>query len=141
MRCADIMKTDLECVTPETTVQTAAQRMRIENVGFLPVCDSSKKVVGTITDRDLAIRVLADARPESLPVQDVMTRDIVSCRPEDDLRVAEELMARHRKSRIVCLDGRDQLVGVISLSDIADRNDGNRAVRTMQGVSSREVRA
>ncbi|HZA49460.1 MAG TPA: CBS domain-containing protein, partial [Myxococcaceae bacterium] len=62
MRCEEIMKKDVECVSPQDTVQAAAKRMRDENIGFLPVCDQSKKVQGTVTDRDLAIRVLADGR-------------------------------------------------------------------------------
>ena len=59
MRCREIMKSDVECVEPRATVQDAARRMRDEEIGFLPVCDDSMKVLGTVTDRDLTIRVLA----------------------------------------------------------------------------------
>lgn len=139
MRCDEIMKRNLECVTPTDTVQSAAKRMRETNVGFLPVCDQAKKVLGTITDRDLAIRVLADARATSTPVADVMTREVVACRPEDDLKKAQDLMARGHKSRVMCIDAAGKLVGVISLSDIAQREDGN-ATQTLRKVSEREAR-
>jgi CBS domain-containing protein len=134
------MKRDLQCVSPQDTVLTAAQRMRDEDVGFLPVCDASKKVLGTITDRDLTIRVLADGRAAATAVSDVMTRQVVACRPEDDLRVAEELMSKHHKSRMMCLDANGQLVGIISLSDVAQKESGTKASQTLRDVSQREAR-
>jgi CBS domain-containing protein len=139
MRCQEIMKKDLKCISPNESVQIAARRMRDENIGFLPVCDDSKKVLGTVTDRDLAIRVLAQGSPAGTHVQEVMTREVVSCRPEDDLRKAQELMARHQKSRLMCVDDAGQLLGVISLSDLAQHEEG--ASSTLRSVSEREVRA
>jgi CBS domain-containing protein len=141
MRCDEIMKRSIECVGVADTVQSAAKRMRSENVGFLPVCEPSRRVLGTVTDRDIAIRIVADARPASTTVEEVMTREVVSCRPEDDLRRAEDLMARHHKSRIMCIDDQDRLVGIISLSDIAQKSDGVRASRTLQRITEREIRA
>jgi CBS domain-containing protein len=141
MRCEEVMKKDVECVSPQDTVQAAAKRMRDENIGFLPVCDPSKKVQGTITDRDLSIRILAEARPATTQVKDVMTREVVAIRPQDDLRKAEELMSKNHKSRIMCVDENGRLVGVISLSDIAQREEAGRAAQTMRGISERETRA
>ncbi|HZA13106.1 MAG TPA: CBS domain-containing protein, partial [Myxococcaceae bacterium] len=141
MRCEEIMKTDVECVSPQDTAQAAAKRMRDENIGFLPVCDQSKKVQGTITDRDLTIRLLADGRPATTQVKDVMTREVVAIRPQDDLRKAEELMSKNHKSRIMCVDEGGRLVGVISLSDIAQREEAGRAAQTLRNVSEREAHA
>ena len=141
MRCEEIMKKDVECVSPQDTVQAAAKRMRDENIGFLPVCDQSKKVQGTITDRDLTIRLLADGRPATTQVKDVMTREVVAIRPQDDLRKAEELMSKNHKSRIMCVDEGGRLVGVISLSDIAQREEAGRAAQTLRNVSEREAHA
>lgn len=141
MRCEEIMKRDVECVSPQDNVQTAARRMLKENVGFLPVCDGSNRVLGTVTDRDLTLRVLAEARSATTPVDDVFTHELVACRPEEDLRTAEELMAKHQKSRIMCVDPAGRLVGVISLSDIAHRESSARASQTLRAVSAREARA
>src|SRR5690606_6330023 len=106
-----------------------------------PVCDETGTAVGTITDRDLAIRVLAEGRaPETTTAADVMTRDIVSCAPEDDLLVAEMLMSKHKVSRILCVDGARHPVGVISLSDVAERETGLRASAVLRSVSQREAR-
>ena len=141
MRCEELMKRDVECVSPQATAQAAAQRMREQQIGFLPVCDESQKVLGTVTDRDLAVRILADARAPTTPVGEVLTREVVACRPEDDLRKAQELMGRNHKSRIMCVDGEDRLVGVISLSDIAQKENGAKASQTLRKVSEREARA
>lgn len=139
MLCQDVMKRNVTHVLDTETVQTAARHMRDHNIGFLPVLDASGKVVGTLTDRDVALRLVADNRPATLRVAEVMTREVVHCRPEDDIGTAEQHMMRHHKSRIVCLDHAEHLVGVISLSDIAEREEGVRAVEILRGVAEREV--
>lgn len=141
MNCKEIMKRDVECVSPENSVESAARKMRDENVGFLPVCDGSKQVVGTITDRDIVIRLVAGSLPASTTVEDVMSREVVACKPDDDIRKAEELMGQHRKSRIMCLDDSGNVVGVISLSDIAQREDDAHFINTMRQITQREAQA
>jgi CBS-domain-containing membrane protein len=132
------MKRSAACVSKDDLVVTAAAKMRDENVGFLPVCDENKKVQGTITDRDIAIRVCAESRPQDTTrVGDVMTREVVSCRQSDDLGKARQLMAEKRKSRIVCLDENDCLAGVISLADIA-QDDDDAGGRALRDITSRE---
>jgi CBS domain-containing protein len=141
MRCEHIMKRNVECVSPGDSVQTAAMRMRDQNIGFLPVCEKDMKVLGTITDRDLTIRVLAEGRPAATRVQDVMTGEPIACRPQDELRRAEELMGSHQKSRIMCVNEDGVLAGIISLSDIAQQEKASRAAQTMRDVSQRESHA
>ena len=140
MRCEQIMKRNVKCVSPRDTVEDVARRMRDDNIGFMPVCDQSRKTHGTLTDRDLAIRVLADHKPASTLVEDVMTREVISCRPEDDIDKAAQLMARSHKSRIICVDKNGSLVGVISLSDIAQHATGPRATDILRQISEREAR-
>jgi CBS domain-containing protein len=140
MKCIDIMKTDIECVSAETSIQAAARKMRDQNVGFLPVCDEGMRVSGTVTDRDLAIRGVAEGRAPGTPVASLMSIDVIACRPEDPLSYARELMGQHHKSRIMCLDGHGRLAGVISLSDIAQLDEVT-ALDTLRQVSSREARS
>jgi CBS domain-containing protein len=140
MLCKDVMKTNVECLSPTDHVQSAARRMREKNIGAIPVCDDKRTVIGMVTDRDLALRVIADSRPATTPLSDVMTKDIVSCRPTDDIQRAQELMGKHQKSRILCTEN-GRAVGVISLSDIVSRVDGAGAMQTMRQVTAREVRA
>src|SRR5881296_2422204 len=104
MRCEEIMKRDVECIAPMQPVQEAARRMRDANVGFLPVCDSTRKVLGAITDRDIALRIVAENRPPTTVVGDVMTREVIACRPDDEVTRAEQLMGKHHKSRMICTD-------------------------------------
>ncbi len=140
MRCEEIMKRDVECLGLDDTVGQAAIRMRDTNIGFLPVCDEAGKVVGTLTDRDIAVRLVAAGDPPTTKANEIMSREVVSCRPADDISVAERLMGDHHKSRILCLDEDGALAGVISLSDIAQHEEGTRAAQTMRDVTAREAR-
>jgi CBS domain-containing protein len=137
MLCEDIMKTDVESVSPVDTIQDAARRMRDDNVGFLPVCDESRQVLGTITDRDIALRAVAEAQPASTPVEDIMSGEVVACSPKDTIDTALQLMAENHKSRIMCLDDEGRLIGIISLSDIAQLV--GEASETLRQVSDREA--
>lgn len=141
MRCKEIMKRDIACVAPLDTVQVAAQRMREHNVGFLPVCDQRRQVVGAVTDRDLALRIVAEALPAHTLIREVMTEDIVWCHPDDPLHKAQEKMAKHRTSRILCTDLAGALVGVLSLSDLARHGDDTRAAVGLRRTDRREVRS
>ena len=141
MRCDRVMQQEIAFVQPEDSAQRAAQMMREENVGFLPVCDETGCVVGTITDRDLAIRVCAEGGdPADFAVGEIMTRALVTCRPEDELTKAEELMARFKKSRILVTDEADRLLGIISVTDIVSRDSNKHAAHTLRKIIEREVR-
>src|SRR5687768_4706621 len=132
MLCRDIMKQRVECLSPLDTVQTAACKMRDSNIGFLPVCDAGGAVTGTLTDRDVAIRLVAENRSAAAPVADIMSNEVVCCHPDDDVIEAERLMSEKHKSRIVCIDDSGALVGVISLSDIVQHEKSGRAADTMR---------
>jgi CBS domain-containing protein len=137
-RCLQIMKRDVECLSSGDSVQSAAARMRDQNIGFLPVCSETDEVLGTITDRDIAIRVVAEQLSPRTRAEEVMTPEVIACRPQDEVELAQELMAQYRKSRIMCIDDEGRLAGVISLSDIAD-HVGDGAARTLSAVSRREA--
>jgi CBS domain-containing protein len=139
MRCQEIMKQLVECVSPKDPVRSAAQRMRSGNIGFLPVCSEDRRVLGTLTDRDIALRIVSEGRPATTPVDEIMTREVVACRPEDSVKKAEQLMGHYRKSRILCLDGSGRLAGVLSLSDLAELETGG-AARTLREIAQREAR-
>jgi CBS domain-containing protein len=139
MRCEELMKKDVITVSPQDSVLQAARYMKDQNIGFIPVCDQDKKVVGTLTDRDITIRVVAESKDFNTKVDSIMSKDVVSCRPTDDLEQAELLMMDKQKSRIVCLDDQGKLAGVISLSDIAQAESGDKASDVLRDVSEREA--
>lgn len=105
------------------------------------MCDEAGRATGAITDRDIAIRIVAEGHPPQTTVQEAMSMEVVACLADDDVKLAERMMARHHKSRIMCVDANGVLVGVISLSDIVERDEPLRAARTAKEVSQREVRS
>jgi len=141
MFCREIMKPDVRYVTPQTTVAQVAVLMRDEQIGFIPICDEARKVIGIVTDRDIVVRVVAESESPNDPIARFMTPDVIACRSTDDLSVAQDLMGEMQVSRMLCLDEAGQLEGVISLSDIAQTADGLRAVATLRSVTLREARA
>lgn len=138
MICRELMKHQVISLLPFDSVRKAAVTMRDRGVGFLPICDNEGRILGTLTDRDIALRVVADDVPLETSVIEVMTREVVGCRPEADIREAQRLMATRQKSRILCLDDGGHVVGVISLSDIAQYESPERVGETARRVSERE---
>ena len=136
MNCRDVMLTLVYQCTGDTPVATCARMMREEAIGFLPVVDALGGVVGVVTDRDLVVRVLADQKSPTTPVGDVMSPGpFVTCRPDEPLRSLEQRMANAKKSRALVQDKNGALLGIISLSDIAQVEPS--AIRT--GTLMREV--
>lgn len=139
MLCRDVMRRPVHCAASHESAQSAAQRMQDANIGFLPVCDEGGSLVGVVTDRDLALRVCADGSSATgIRVADIASGAVVSCRPDEDLTRAEELMVREKKSRIVVTDAKGGVEGVISLSDVA-MADTARAAGILREVAAREV--
>jgi CBS domain-containing protein len=138
--CAELMKGDVQTLVPDDTVRWAAEKMTWADVGFLPICDLDRHVLGAITDRDIIVRAVAKGRsPEETRVDEVMSNEVVFCRMSDDIAEAERLMSQHQVSRIVVTDGNGVLQGVISLSDLAERASARRAARTLRAVAAREA--
>jgi CBS domain-containing protein len=140
MIAEQIMNRSPKCLTEKDTVRQAATLMRDENIGFVPICDEAGHIVGTVTDRDIAVRLVAEDGASNVALSWLMSRDPVVCRSKDDLSTIEKLMEDNHKSRIVCVDDHDQPVGVISLSDIAKVEEGERAARVLRIITEREVR-
>ena len=139
-RCARVMKTVPQSVNDDDSIQIAAEIMAAANIGFLPVCDDGGKVVGTVTDRDIVVRAIARGLDPALAhVAEVMSRNVVACRPDDELALAEQFMADYQVSRLVITDEDGVLAGVISLSDIAEHEPARRAARTLRAVAAREA--
>jgi CBS domain-containing protein len=121
MQCKEVMEQNVQFVRRDDEVGSAAKTMRDAEIGFLPVCDpENNKIVGTLTDRDIAIRLVAEGKEPETPVSDVMTTAPIFCHSHDDIDQARKLMESHQVSRVIVLDDNDVLAGIISLADIAD---------------------
>jgi len=140
MKCADIMNRNLEWLTEKDTVFEAARVMAETGVGFLPICDAHKRVVGVVTDRDLATRALAKrVALDTTSATLVMSSPAVTCLETADVTEAETLMAEERKSRLVITDADGTLTGVISLADLIEQVRGRKSLETVRAVLWREA--
>jgi len=139
MLCEELMTADVGVAFTGQPVRAAARVMRDLNVGFVPVCQSDGTVVGTVTDRDLAIRVLAEELPPSTPLDDVMSDGLVTCKPSDDIRAAEERMRTNQVNRILVIGDDGKLAGVISLADLAQYENEQRVGELAADITERET--
>lgn len=129
MKCQDVMTANPACCTPNDNVARIATLMKDENVGSIPVCEDgqSKRLIGIVTDRDLALKVVAECREaEGTRVEQVMTRRPVTCAATDDLDKAIQAMEQHQIRRILVVDADGRLKGIIAQADVAMRNDDAR---------------
>lgn len=143
-KCIEVMtKNPIYCL-PNDAVAKAAQLMKNENIGPIPVIEDeqTKKLVGIVTDRDLALKVVADGRdPKSTKVEEVMTRKVVTCRPEDDLQKALDAMSEHQLRRIPVVDDDNKLVGIIAQADVATRvNQPQKTAEMVKEISQSSPR-
>ena len=139
MRCEELMTSEVELLDVRATVRDAARMMRDLNIGFLPVVDDGQQLVGVLTDRDIAVRVVAENHGPDVAVDQVMTEDVITCDPDDDVERAEALMRVNQKSRLVCVDETGHVAGVISLADLAQYEDETRAGEVIADVTARET--
>ncbi len=136
MKAKDIMTKDPRVVTPETTVQEAARLMQSEDTGILPVVESegSRRLLGVVTDRDIAIRVVAEGRMQA-QVRDAMSSGIKTCNEDDDVKDVMDLMASEQVRRIPIVDEGGTIVGIVSQADIVREGDDKRAEETIERIS------
>jgi len=126
MKCMDVLTKDPVCCLPDDTVEQAARLMKKEDVGPIPVIESrqSKKLLGIVTDRDMAVKVVAEGRDnKQTKVEEIMTRNPVTCHPNDDLQVALDAMAQHQIRRVPVVDDQGRITGIIAQADVATRTD------------------
>ncbi len=135
-KIAEVMSDRPRAVTPQTSVREAAQLMEQEDVGSLPVVEEGTRLVGIVTDRDLAVRVLAHGSdPEQTRVGEVASTDVVALTPEHDLDEALKLMAREQVRRLPIVAGENQLVGVVSQADVARASKEKTAGKVVEAIS------
>jgi len=140
MKNSDIMTKDLVYSRPSDMVSDVAQLMKDEDIGPVLIVDDTndgKRLVGIVTDRDLALKVVGEGRdPKNTPVEDVMTESLVTCRADDDVENAMRAMAQNQLRRIPVVDDSGQLVGIISQADLATRlNEPQSTAEVVKEIS------
>jgi CBS domain-containing protein len=120
MKLSSIMTGGIETIPPQATLAEAAKKMASQDIGSLPVCAGRRQVVGIITDRDITVRAVARGMdPNHTRVEEVMTRDVLSCSSDAEVEDACQLMEKRQVRRLLVTDGNDTPVGIVSLGDIA----------------------
>jgi CBS domain-containing protein len=137
MQVHEVMTPNAECTYPNASLQEAARMMRDLDVGPLPVCGESDRLVGMITDRDIVVRAIAEGRdPKTVRVQDVMSPDILYCFEDQSVGEAAQLMKERQVRRLVVLNRDKRLVGIVSLGDLAAKTrDKALTGETLEQVS------
>ena len=139
MKIEEIMTRDPATVTPGSTVRDAAKLMQREDTGILPVVDSegTKRLVGVVTDRDIAIRVVAEGRDGDTRVSDVMTSSrLATLRPDANVDDVMDTMADQQVRRVPIVDDRGTLVGIVAQADVVRKvRDDKKSERTVEKIS------
>jgi CBS domain-containing protein len=138
-KCNEVMTKNPVCCLPNDAVSKVAQLMKSKDFGSVPVIENeqTKKLVGIVTDRDLALKIVAEGRdPKSTKAEEVMTHKVVTCRAEDDLQKALDAMSGHKLRRIPVVDNNNGIVGIIAQADVATRVDQPEKTAAMvRGIS------
>jgi CBS domain-containing protein len=142
MKISEIMSKNPRSVSPDTPVSEAARVMKEEDVGLVPVvervggAETRGRLVGVVTDRDIAIRHVAEGRASDAPVSDVMSGGVKTCSPDDSVEDAMALMGREQVRRLPIVDERGSLVGVVAQADLVRISGKDRqAEKTVEQIS------
>ena len=136
MKVKDAMHPGVTWVGPETGVHELARKMRDEDIGSIPIGENDR-LIGMVTDRDIAVRGLADGRDiEALTARDVMTGPIIYCRADEDIGDAVRIMEEHKVRRLPVIDADKRMVGMLALGDIADCGPRDLSAEVVQAVAA-----
>lgn len=134
MKITEVMSRDVEVASPQDSIQTVARRMAEGDFGFMPVCDG-QRLQGTVTDRDLAVRALAEGKSFETPVAEIMTRDVHWLRESEDVKTALQFMGDKQIRRLPVIDESDRLVGVVALGDLARTGKDKHTGDALEDIS------
>lgn len=135
MKVSEVMTTEVETISAEQTAREAASFMLRADAGSIPVCDGSR-VIGIITDRDIAVRGVAEGRGPDTPVSELMSDGIICAYEDDDVETVAQRMSDEQIRRLPVLDADDNLCGIVSLGDLARETRGQTAEQALEGVSA-----
>ena len=139
-RVNEVMTRGVEVIQPSTTVDEAAERMKVLDVGALPVCDGNR-LQGMLTDRDIVVRVIAEHRnPEAVRAHDVMSAGVAYCYEDQTVEDVARLMEEKQIRRLPVLDRENEMVGIVSLGDLAAKTDETTTMGEALGKISEPAR-
>ena len=122
----DVMSKDVQVISPGATIMEAAQQMKKGNFGMMPVGEDDR-MIGAISDRDIAIRGVADGKASTTPVREIMTEGIFWASEDDSVEDAAQLMSKHQIRRLPIVNAEKRLVGIVALGDFAVKKEDFKA--------------
>jgi len=134
MRISEVMTREVETVRPDQTAQEAATFMLNADAGSIPVTEGDR-LIGMITDRDIAVRGVARGHGPDTPVRDLMTSGLICARVDDDVEEVANRMSEAQVRRLPVIDDSEKLVGIVSLGDLSRETDGEVAHEALEGIS------
>ena len=134
MKVSEVMTRDVQTISPEQTAQQAASFMLSADAGSIPVTEGDR-LIGMITDRDIAVRGVAKGHGPDTPVRELMTNDVVCVRVDEDCDTIASKMSDAQVRRLPVIDENDRLCGIVSLGDLSRETDEDTAAEALQGVS------
>jgi CBS domain-containing protein len=134
MKISEVMTREVATVSPDQTAQEAAGFMMNANAGSIPVTEGDK-LIGMITDRDIAVRGIAQGHGPSTPVRDLMTSGLICARVDDDVEEVAMRMSEAQVRRLPVVDEQDKLCGIVSLGDLSRETDDEVAQEALEGIS------
>lgn len=131
----DVMSRDVKLVGPDTTIREAAQQMRDGDFGMLPV-EENDRMIGAVSDRDIAIRAVADDKGPATTVREIMSDGICWAYEEDSVEQAAKIMSERQIRRLPVVNRDKRLVGIVALGDFAvDRSEIKPAAEALSAIS------
>lgn len=134
-KVSEVMSTDVQTISPDDIIEEAAQEMRDGDFGLVPVVED-EELVGVVTDRDIAIRAVAEGKDPSTPVSEVMSEGVVWVNEDDSVEDAARIMSEHQIRRLPVVDSEQHIVGIVSLGDFAvDSSEIEPVVEALSDIS------
>ncbi|MFL6765753.1 MAG: CBS domain-containing protein [Sphingomicrobium sp.] len=134
MKVSEVMTRDVQTIRPDQSAREAANFMLSADAGSIPVAEGDR-LLGMITDRDIAVRGVAKGNGPDTPVRELMTNDIVCARLDDDVEDVANRMSEAQVRRLPVIDEQERLCGIVSLGDLSRESDEDTASEALQGVS------
>ena len=134
MKVSEVMTRDVQTIRPDQTAREAASFMLNADAGSIPVTEG-ERLVGMITDRDIAVRGVAKGNGPETPVRDLMTSDCICAREDDDVEEIASKMSEAQVRRLPVIDSSEKLCGIVSLGDLSRETDNDTAGQALEGVS------
>jgi len=134
MKVSEVMTRDVQTIRPDQSVQDAASFMLSADAGSIPVTEG-ERLIGMITDRDIAVRGIAKGYGPETPVRELMTDDLIVARIDEDVEDVATKMSEAQVRRLPVIDEQERLCGIVSLGDLSRETDDQTASQALEGVS------